>query len=151
MFGASFIKIKVTVCFGYARGLPEPQLFSCCNSANEKLVCTCKSMAQGGCCCIASRLLSLRSLFWHRVRDEQLQKSSDGPPIASWRDKCGSKSQEKESASHVLCPAHLLVGKGWQVVPISSMEDGSIFFFFFLSAKPLLRQNYHKLLSHVIF
>lgn len=93
-------------------------------------------MAQGDCYCIASRLLSLTSLFWHRVRHEQLQKSSDGPAVASWRDESGNKYQEKEIASHVLCPAHLLVGKRWQVAPISSMEDGTTFFFFFLlSAK----------------
>lgn len=35
-------------------------------------------MAQAGYYGIASRLLSLRSLFWHRVKHEQLQKSSDG-------------------------------------------------------------------------
>ena len=85
-------------------------------------------MAQGGYYCIVSHLLSLRSLFWHRVRHEQLQKSSDGPAIPFWRDECGNKCQENEIASRALCPGHLLVGKGWQVAPISSMKDGSIIF-----------------------
>lgn len=105
--------------------LPEPQLFSLCHSANAKPV-----MAQGRYYCIASCLLLLRSLCWHRVRQKQLQQSSDGPAIASWRDERGNKCQEKEIASQTLCAGHLLVGKGWQVPPIYSMEDGNMMGFF---------------------
>lgn len=88
-------------------------------------------MAQGGCYCIASCLLSPRSLFWHRVRHQQLQKSSDGPAMASWRDECGNKCQEKEIFSQALCPDHLLVGKDWPVAPISCMENGTMLVFLF--------------------
>lgn len=59
-------------------------------------------MAKGGNYCIASHLLSLRGLFLHTVKHKQ--KSSDGPAVASWRDKCGNKCQEKEIASHAFCP-----------------------------------------------
>lgn len=114
--------------------LPEPQNSLCAillmKSQPQKILCPCKAMAQGGCSCIASCLLSLRPLFWHRASHEQLQKFRDGPAIASWRDECGNKCQEKEIASHVLCPGHVLVGKGWQVAPIPSTEDGSSFFQF---------------------
>lgn len=124
--------------------LPEPQNSLCAillmKSQPQMIFCPCKSTAQGGCSCIASCLLALRSLFWHRGSQEQLQRSRDGPAIASWRDEHGNKCQEKEIVSHVLCPGHVLVGKGWQVAPIPPMEDGSSFFF----AKCPFKQNCHK-------
>lgn len=85
------------------------------------------------------------------MRHEQLQKSSDGSAFFFLKDEYGNKSQEKETASHALCPGCLLMGKGWQVTPNSSMEDRSIILFYiFLSAMPLLRQKCHEIFSDMI-
>lgn len=130
--------------------LPEAQNPLCAillmKSKPQKIFCPRESMAQGGCSWIASCLLSLRALFWHRVSHEQLQRSRDGPAIASWRDECGNECQEKEIASRVLCPGHVLVGKGWQVAPVPSVEGGSSFFRFiicWISAQTKLTKYFH--------
>lgn len=132
--------------------LPEPQISLCAillmKSQPQKILCPCKSMAQGGYSRIASCLLSLRPLFWHRASHEQLQKSRDGPALASWRDECGSKCQEKEIASRVLVLATCLwerVGRWLLFLP---WRMGVAFFI--LSAKCLPKQNCHKIFSHMI-
>lgn len=112
----------------------------------QKIFCPCKSMAQGGYSCIASCLLSLRSLFWHREGHEQLQRSRDGPAIASWRDECGDKCQEKEIASRVLFPLWERVGRWLLFLPWRM----GVAFFISSSAECLPKQNCHKIFSHMI-
>lgn len=108
-------------------------------------------MAQAGYYGIASRLLSLRSLFWHRVKHEQLQKSSDGLLLLSGGMNVEISVRKRKLPAMLSVLATCLwerVGRWPPFLPWRMRL--SFFFFFLLSAKPLLRQNCHTILLHMI-